>query len=107
MYREAIDIIAKYVEEAINGTRGNVTSISVKQINKWYKKRFGRPMSRKIAYRIAKLLRVLHALGILQKIGSKFIVERDSQLWKCVKEGRTRECISEYATKFAKLVVVA
>jgi len=105
MYKEvAIDIIAEYIEEVVNGAKGNAISINMRQINKWYEKRFGRSMPRKAMFRIVKMLRALHALGVLLRVGNKFIVEKGSPLWECVKEGRTRECIAEYVTKFVELV---
>jgi len=107
MYKEAIDIVTKYIEEAVNGAKGNVVSVSVKQINRWYEKRFGRPMPRRIVFRVVKVLRILYTLGALTKIGNKFVLEKSSQLWKCAKENRVRECISDYVTKFAELVEVA
>jgi len=104
MYKDAISIIAEYVEEVVNGARGGAVSISTRQINKWYEKRFGRPMPRKAMFHVVKVLRALYALGALQKIGNKFVFEKGSQLWKCAKEGKTRECIVELAAKYTKPV---
>jgi len=91
----------------VNGAKGSAVSINTRQINKWYEKRFGRPMPRKIVFHIVKILRALYALGVLQKIGSKFVIERDSQLWRCAKEGQTRECIAGHVANYAKLVEAA
>jgi len=105
MYKEvAIDIVARYVEEAVNGAKGNIVSVSVRQIGKWYERKFGRLMPRRTVFYIVRILRVLYALGVLQKIGNKFVFGKDSQMWKCVKEGRTRECITEHVANYTKLV---
>lgn len=108
MYKEAaVEIIAKYIADVVSGARGSIISISTKQVGKWYEKRFGRPMPRKAMFHVVKVLRALYALGALQKIGNKFVFEKGSQLWKCAKEGKTRECIAELAAKYAELVGVA
>jgi len=107
MYKDiAIDIIAKYIEEAVNEAKGNIISVSVKQINKRYERGTGRPLPRKIVFHIVKTLKTLHATGLLEKIGGKFVVRKGSELWKCTKEGRARECISDYVTRFTELVEV-
>lgn len=107
MNKDATTVLARYVEEAVSGARGSLVSISIKRINRWYEKKFGASMPRKMVLRIVKALKILHTLGVLMKIGSKFVIERGSQLWRCAKEGRARECINVYMTEYARVVEAA
>jgi len=98
----ALKLIAEYVEEAVERAKGSVISLSARQIGKWYERKHMRTMPRRIAYHIARILNILHTQGALQAIGNKFVVEKESPLWRHAKERKTYEYMLDVVVDYER-----
>jgi len=78
----ATSLIAQYIERRISATKGNVISIDVKRISKWYREaHLGREMPRKIKCAVIYVLKQLHKTGHVEKIGDNYVIRKGSKMW--------------------------
>jgi len=98
----AVKLLSEFIEEMLEKTKGSTISLSVKQIGRWYEKKYMRAMPRKTAYRIAKVLNILLAQGALQAVGRKRVLEKDSPLWRCAKEQKTYEYMLDVVVDYKR-----
>nr|WP_193322550.1 DNA-binding protein [Pyrobaculum calidifontis] len=79
------EILAKYLIELVEGAKGNVVSFVVGDVARWAETKV-RP-TRSVVFKITNMAEALLAAGLLEKIGKKYILKRDSPLWVKAKAG--------------------
>jgi hypothetical protein len=79
------EILARYFIEAVSRARGNIISFVVGDIARWAEAKL-RP-AKSVVFKVTSVARVLLATGYLEKLGKKYILRRDSPLWRGAKAG--------------------
>jgi len=93
----AIEVLAKYLEDAVSGAKGSAVSVSVRQVSQWYERRtYGGDLPRSAKYYIGRILKALHGHGYLEEVEKKFVLHRGSELWKWAASGRARDYLTEF-----------
>ncbi|MEM0369184.1 MAG: DNA-binding protein [Pyrobaculum sp.] len=99
------EILAKYLIEIVAGARGNVVSFVVGDVTKWAERKM-RP-TRSLVFRVGSMAEALLLAGLLEKIGKKYILKRDTPLWTKAKEGDVEalcEIIEDALLSYSKVV---
>jgi len=93
------EILAKYLIELVEGAKGNVVSFVVGDVARWAETKV-RP-TRSVVFKITNMAEALLAAGLLEKIGKKYILKRDSPCGSRPRQATWRECAKLLKTPFS------
>jgi hypothetical protein len=99
------EILARYFIEAVSRARGNIISFVVGDVARWAETKLR--LTKSIVFKVTSVARVLLATGYLEKLGKKYILRRDSPLWRGAKAGdieKICEIIESAMSAYSKVV---
>ncbi|MFN7105466.1 MAG: DNA-binding protein [Pyrobaculum sp.] len=76
-------VLAMYLVEVVAGARGNVVSFVAGDVAKWAEAKM-RP-TRSMVFKIVHMCEALLKAGYLTKMGKKYILSKNTQLWEKAK----------------------
>ncbi|CCC81324.1 hypothetical protein [Thermoproteus tenax] len=82
---EVCEILGRYLAKLVEGAKGNVVSFTVGDVSRWSEERYR--TTRSVTLRVAAICEALMAQGLLDKIGKKYILKRNTPLWEAAAQG--------------------